>query len=518
MKRNTLTTAVLAGLTGMAGMVSVSNAVNVNPDGLGQVLLYPYYTARGGNDTLISIVNTTERGKAVKIRFIEAMNSREVLDFNIYMSPFDVWTGAVTADGEGAKLTTNDTTCTAPYIFGDFDGEQEFLEFAYTGDGGPEALERTASGYIEVIEMGTMVAQPAGEPAAGDPAIIPWSAKHVDGVPRNCDRLVAEWTDGAGLPWLDGGDSTFGFDTDMGASGGLFGSATIMSVADGVMLSYSATAIDGFWAQGDMNHTSPDSLLPGLASGTGDQSFVFNNGALETQTWDDSLLAVNATLTYDRLMNEYVTEADAGARTEWVLTLPTKRFHTDVGTGVVANDPIPPFTRTWHTEADGSLHLACEDLEYRFWDREEREPAPTVGPPIVSPPPPADDVPVFQLCKESNVVRFSSDGSLPDYTEILKEPMRDGNFAQLGYTNFELPYSSGWVRFDLAQIPDESTVNGGGTRQSLPSSEGMVVEGLPVIGFQATSYTNGELPGGVLSNYGGTFNHRGSRNFESVAD
>ncbi|MEX0914677.1 MAG: hypothetical protein WDZ60_02185, partial [Wenzhouxiangellaceae bacterium] len=96
MKRKTLTTAVMAGLTGMAGMISVANAVNVNPDGLGQVLLYPYYTARGGNDTFISIVNTTTAGKAVKIRFIEALNSREVLDFNIYMSPFDVWTAAIT--------------------------------------------------------------------------------------------------------------------------------------------------------------------------------------------------------------------------------------------------------------------------------------------------------------------------------------------------------------------------------------------------------------------------------------
>ncbi len=518
MKRNTLTTAVLAGLTGMAGMVSVSNAVNVNPDGLGQVLLYPYYSARGENDTLISIVNTTERGKAVKIRFIEAMNSREVLDFNIYMSPFDVWTAAVTADGDGAKMTTNDTTCTAPYIFGDFGGEQEFLEFAYAGDGGPQDIERTASGYIEVIEMGTMVAQPTSEPGPTDPAIIPWSAKHVQGEPRDCDRLVAEWTQGAGLFWLDGGDATFGFDTEIGASGGLFGSATIMNVAEGVMLSYNATAVDGFWAQGSMNHTEPDSLAPDLSSGDATDSFVFNNGVLEQDSWANGLLALNATLTLDRLMNEYITSADAGARTEWVLTLPTKRFHTDALEYVAPNDPIAPFTRTWHILDDGSLHLACEDLEYRFWDREEREPAPEVGPPIVSPAPPEDDVPVFQLCKEANVVRFSSDGTLPEYTEILKEPMREGNFAQLGYTNFELPYDAGWVRFDLAQIPDQSDVNGGGSRQSLASNEGRVVEGLPVIGFQATSYTNGELEGGVLSNYGGTFNHRGSRSFDMASD
>ena len=191
MKRKTLTTAVMAGLTGMAGMMSVANAVNVNPDGLGQVLLYPYYTARGGNDTLISVVNTTSAGKAVKIRFIEALNSREVLDFNIYMSPFDVWTAAISdleedglADGPG--IITADTTCTTPYIFGDQGGVQEFLDFQYnsaevpsqgfagTIDGGPTGIERTASGYIEIIEMGTLL----------DESEVDVAAEHVDGTPR----------------------------------------------------------------------------------------------------------------------------------------------------------------------------------------------------------------------------------------------------------------------------------------------------------------------------------------------
>ena len=197
MKRKTLTTAVMAGLTGMAGMMSVANAVNVNPDGLGQVLLYPYYTARGGNDTLISVVNTTSAGKAVKIRFIEALNSREVLDFNIYMSPFDVWTAAISdleedglADGPG--IITADTTCTTPYIFGDQGGVQEFLDFQYnaeevpsvgfagTIDGGPTGIERAASGYIEIIEMGTLL----------DESEVDVAAEHVDGTPPGCDFLA----------------------------------------------------------------------------------------------------------------------------------------------------------------------------------------------------------------------------------------------------------------------------------------------------------------------------------------
>src|SRR5690625_7089197 len=115
MKRNSLTTAILAGLTGVAGMAGVANAVNVNPDGLGQDLLYPYYTAREGNDTLISVVNTTDQAKTVKVRFLEALNSQALLDFNLYLSPYDVWTTAVTdLVGDQPGMCTTDNYCKVP--------------------------------------------------------------------------------------------------------------------------------------------------------------------------------------------------------------------------------------------------------------------------------------------------------------------------------------------------------------------------------------------------------------------
>ena len=76
MNRKNLTAAVLAGLAGAAGIVGSAQAVNINPDGLGQVLLYPYYTTRGGNSTVLSVVNTSSDAKAVKVRFLEGENSR----------------------------------------------------------------------------------------------------------------------------------------------------------------------------------------------------------------------------------------------------------------------------------------------------------------------------------------------------------------------------------------------------------------------------------------------------------
>lgn len=541
MKRKTLTTAIMAGLTGAAGMISVANAVNVNPDGLGEVLLYPYYTARGGNDTLISVVNTTSVGKAVKIRFIEALNSREVLDFNIYLSEFDVWTAAITdleavGRGPNAGIITADTTCTAPYIFGDSNGDQEFVDFQYaigpdetagdpTDDGGPQGIERTESGYIEIIEMGTLIDREDGGTVDG------WITHDSTGVPADCDSVVDLWrtpADGADTAgggelgtWnqdLPSGDSTFSFNTDTGTSGGIFGSASIINVAEGTMFSYNATAIDGFWPAGTTAHENPGNVLPNLNSSGRTTSNVFVNGDVQTIDWANSILAVNATLTLSQLMNEYNINAPIGAQTEWVLTFPTKRFHVDAAPGGSplltegSTDPIPPFSETW-TESEP---YACDELTFTFWDREEQVPTPEPGDPgdvIISPPPPTTPTPedpAFRLCREANVIRFSNDGSLPDQTEILKEPIRfDGDDVdELSYTNLNLPeaWNAGWVRFNF-----------GADYQSAPGTDvdaaaDVVIEGLPVIGFGVTTYTNGTLEGGnVLSNYGGTFKHRGTR-------
>ena len=82
MKQKLLSSAVAAALVGAMG---TSQAVYNNPDGLGEVLIFPYYTVEGTIDTYINLVNTTSVVKAVKVRFLEGMNSQEVIDFNLYL-------------------------------------------------------------------------------------------------------------------------------------------------------------------------------------------------------------------------------------------------------------------------------------------------------------------------------------------------------------------------------------------------------------------------------------------------
>ena len=86
----------LAGILAATG----AQAVNVSADGRGDVLLYPYYTTRadgGGNPygTLLSVINGQDVAKAVRVRFLEGRNSREVLSFNLFLSPNASWLAAI---------------------------------------------------------------------------------------------------------------------------------------------------------------------------------------------------------------------------------------------------------------------------------------------------------------------------------------------------------------------------------------------------------------------------------------
>ncbi len=86
--------------------------MQVAQDNLGQALIFPYYTVRGGWMTLFGVTNTSDQIVAVKVRFRESYNSRDVLDFNVILSPHDVWTGWVADTASGPAIFTEDHSCT----------------------------------------------------------------------------------------------------------------------------------------------------------------------------------------------------------------------------------------------------------------------------------------------------------------------------------------------------------------------------------------------------------------------
>ena len=133
-------------------------AVHLSTNGLGQVLIFPYYNTRGLNDTLISVVNHSDDIKALKVRILEGENGRSVAHFNLYMPPDDVWTASVTESLSGPVLRTADPSCTAPYFYaGSGELDLTLMGITTNPDSGRASLDRLREGYIEVIEMGTLL-------------------------------------------------------------------------------------------------------------------------------------------------------------------------------------------------------------------------------------------------------------------------------------------------------------------------------------------------------------------------
>jgi hypothetical protein len=383
---------VLAGLAGAAGIAGTAQAVNLNPDGLGQVLIYPYYTSNHGNDTLLSVVNTSSDAKAVKVRFKEGYNSREVLDFNMYMSAYDVWVAAISDIDGTPNLIIPDSTCTVPYLYEDaYDadyaaGVQPFLPYDYSGDnedGGPTDISRASEGHFEIIEMGTLTDDSATAKRLGSAE----AASHVidsDGVqaPQDCDQLVDNWTMNPDGMWID--DPTIDIHRN---SGGLFGGAAIINVGNGTMFSYDAKAIQGFDDGSDGTlHARPGGPDPSLNSGADRNAYIFfgepRNDVVRLH-YPRGVDALSAVFMHEHSMNEFNIEAGLHAASEWVITFPTKNFYVDDYT--VGNSS---YNAVWEPDP---LDQGCNG-----WDPGEDYPAASTNPPSNGTPIQVDDNGIVQ--------------------------------------------------------------------------------------------------------------------------
>lgn len=162
-----LAAAVAAASAGYAGIVNAQAVLSDNT-GLGDLAIVPYYTVQGGWSTGVSIINTSSDTQVVKIRLRRASDSMDALDFNVIMSPHDVYTGYLQAEGEEIRFYSNDKSCTAPaYTSGNYFVMPDIYRIG------------AEEGYIEVIGM---AAATSGQP-------ISQKAVHVAGTPVDCARV-----------------------------------------------------------------------------------------------------------------------------------------------------------------------------------------------------------------------------------------------------------------------------------------------------------------------------------------
>lgn len=502
-KRKALFTAVLAGL----GAAGTAEAVYLNPDGLGQVLVYPYYTVQstGGNawNTYISVVNTTSRAKAVKVRVLEGKTSAEVLDFNLFLSPNDVWTAAIVPGpgaADAARMLTADVSCTNPV--GNLpaaNGGEPFRNFQYAtgGDALPgTGLDRTREGYVEIIEMGTLTGAWAN-------AVTHGSA----GTPNNCAVVQGQTLTPSSIE---------------APSGGLMGTGTLINVASGRDAGYKADALEA-WRSTAL-YTDAGFITPSLADASPATSLVVSAGQRDatgasvlltayrstfvtTSTVAAGARAVASVYMATAVLNEYVLDTASASLTDWVITQPLKRVF------VTSTTAAQPYTNVLTSSG------ACETIGFQYFNREERGAAAAGA--DFSPLPPAGAP--NSLCWESNVLSIRNTSSHMPTSTTQSTVLGSFNVTNVTVTP---GFQNGWGRLTFqgngatalgmgASVQDRAIADSTAVTMTLLGGVPGTFFGLPVTGFMVRTFNNGNLTcvgtGGASTscqgNYGAAFRH-----------
>lgn len=468
----------------LALAAGVAQAVHVAEYGHGQALLFPYYTVRGGLDTLLALTNQDgSAGKALWLRFLEGRNSREVFSLNLYLPPLRTWSAAITRNAAGNPvLRSFDSVCTVPRIGADM----PFSNANYTGyDRAGSGLERAREGMIEVLEMGRANDTPALQLTAPGGEQVPFAQAVFAIVPeRDCAALAAGWAPQGAFRASGGSELA-------APSGKLSGIVMLVDLTTGIGYSYNPVVLDGVFTAA--RHRAPGDVSPSLDEAA-PQSTVLLKGQVVTSTWSRGADAVSAVLMTEFLVNEHITQAELNAGTDWVVAFPTWRYHV-VRESDAPQQPRLPFTAafddrlpvgagaTGGSVVDGESAGACEFFDFVFLNREEafRDSEP------IFPTPPSLRFPA--LCWPVTVVTFND-------TNVLGSGNRG---------NINSPFASGWAYFGFNGLSANPPLPA--PSRTLNAIEGHRYFGLPAIGLAVQSYLIG-ANGGSVGNYGGMFQHK----------
>ena len=516
--------AVVINGTGPAPTAAVLGATNATAfeltnGGVGHNLIVPYFTAQDGNMTVLHLTNTdVKNGKAVKVRFRGAANSDDILDFQVLLSPGDVWTGAVTAGADGvAQLTTADGTCTVPTLTKGV--AQSFDTRRLQGSlSAADKAAGTREGYVEIFNMADIPDLDVYGSPAGKSALFK-AIKHVGGV-APCTASVID-TALLETAYTEPTAAAAGFATP---TTGLMGDWYIINVAKTTTFSGGATALTAVSAAGvagrgnfvlfpqlSASVGSPDAFtadpaLRTVPANVGTTKVV--GGAVDPLPANYTLPVVEAAyydlpdlstpylipantpitaagaatqaelltkqLSVKSITNQYANDASITAKTDWVFSMPTRRY--SVAMDYRATTPVRVFTPgilngkaffyTGNTAVDAGKICVNSDGQ-SFFDREETTKSSGA---VFSP----GSVDKTRFCGETSVLSFADAG-----TSVLGATVARQDTGSSAYVN-------GWSVI--------STTNGGA--------------GLPILGSSFIKLTNPQASAGMSGTYGITWPHR----------
>ncbi len=464
-----------------------AHAVHLSPNGLGQVLIYPYYTVRttfGGTaySTLLSIVNASDDTKALKVRFLEGQRGAQVMDFNLFLAPRDTWTGAIAATADGAALVTNDNSCITPLDLFTASKKNEFSNKAYSSDS-IKSIDRTREGYVEVVEMGVVT----------DPAVISYLAPTVAGVPTNCAAVDALDPASTGKPPALKFPGTY----LAAPTGQLSGRAVIVNANAGASYGIDAVALEQWSDKVQYTGIGSDGPLLGAASPA--VSTVLTPAGVVTATWSNGRDAVSAALMRSAINNEYGLDAGTLSQTDWLITAPTKREHVPAGVG----SATPPFRNTASNSNNGRLAtgLTCDGYAPNIRNRETA----TLGANPNPNPSPSPNGPfvIDDFCFSTSIIPLQNTSLLAAFLTSYPVPSIlyfAGSATTTGGPTTNLPGvqgPNGWLQMAFTRDPLPKLTPLSATRNGITLITGTHY-GLPVIAFAFQNFNKA----GVVSQYG----------------
>ncbi len=414
----------------------------LNPEGKGDVLIFPYYDVRELNlkpqETYFAIINesylATADGVAAKLRFREWDKSEETYDLEIWLSCDDVWVGMINQDPikKLARLWSPDYVITSlstdslKFIVSKPLDVRDAVTGALLGREFRAALiglpnDRTLYGYFEVI----------GEERT--------ACKPVSGA---VTRLFSD------------------------CPNSLAGYAYIVRVADGVAMGYNATAIANFARTLGSLFSGPGAPKPDLTDG------------------EDTIDQLEFVLSKLFISQGYSIESSIGAQFSAIVTFPTKHFHFAEDPPYSLNSNTITYDRTERPRGEpfeGETSNSGEEISLIIWDRDENPFQPPPG--YESPTPEREKL---LLPYEVNIIGLYKGEAAPTLTNP-----RDNVGFPTG------TFESGWFVMDFPEYklldPEAAGVYGGNTKITNFLFYGNTFNayvGLPLIGLVAQEFQN----------------------------
>lgn len=263
--------------------INSSCAISINPNGTGEVIIVPYFTAHNDLNTYVTVSNTTDVIKAVKVKFNDGIMDIPVMNFNLYLFPWETFafTVAPLSSNYGGRsdgaIFFDESSCVTPISSGE--------RFTRVPPLSGHSLN-TTEGSIQIFEMGEIL-QGA----------------------TTCNEFKSLWDEGT---WFDNPSLYVTQPT-----GGIKSTASIIDVANGSQFSFEPTAFVDFYPSNvsETKHTKPNSGRPSLRDA---------NSIVNGYIYESGAHALSSVIAKSQVINQFNIEAGVAAQTEWVLTFPTK--------------------------------------------------------------------------------------------------------------------------------------------------------------------------------------------------